>query len=154
MHFRTRTNQQDMEHALAATLRKFEHQTGLGSTLTVHDEGLPLAPDMQVQALHIVQEALSNVRKHARAGQVWVDVWKRPAWRIQVRDDGCGFEREARAADAEVHVGLRIMAERAQRLGAALEIQSQPGQGTVVMLKLPAAPAAAASPAPESVAAA
>lgn len=136
LHFRTRTNEQDMEHALQTTLRKFEHQTGLRPQLTLHDQGLPLPPDMQVQALHIVQEALSNVRKHARASRVEVDVWKRPHWRIVVRDDGRGFAADAGAADAETHVGLRIMAERAQRLGATLQVQSRPGAGTTVTLQL------------------
>jgi len=138
VHFRTRTNEADMAHALQATLRKFEHQTGMLPLLTLHDEGLPLPPDMQVQALHIVQEALSNVRKHARASRVRVDVWKHPAWRIVVRDDGRGFDREAVAPDAEAHVGLRIMSERAARLGATLQVDSQPGVGTTVTLQLPA----------------
>ena len=146
VHFRTRTNVQDMEHALQATLRKFEHQSGLESTFTVHDEGLPLAPDVQVQALHIVQEALSNVRKHAQATQVWVDVWKRPAWRIEVRDDGRGFDAGTTPPDAEGHVGLRIMNERAQRLGARLEVSSAPGRGTTVLLALQPAPPAPAVP--------
>lgn len=149
VHFRTRTNAQDMEHALQTTLRKFEHQSGLGSTLSLHDEGLPLAPDVQVQALHIVQEALSNVRKHAQARHVRVDVWKRPTWCIEVRDDGRGFDQAsgAQAADAENHVGLRIMRERAERLGADLQIHSTPGQGTHVVLRLPAeAVAATATP--------
>lgn len=136
MHFRTRTNEQDLEHALQATLRKFEHQSGVASTLTVHDQGLPLAPDIQVQALHIVQEALSNVRKHAQASHVWLDVWKRPAWRLSVRDDGRGFAAGAAAMQAETHVGLRIMNERALRLGAALAVASTPGAGTTVTLSL------------------
>jgi two-component system nitrate/nitrite sensor histidine kinase NarX len=143
IHFRTRTDAQDMEHALLATLRKFEHQSGLASTFTVHDEGLPLAPDLQVQALHIVQEALSNVRKHAAAGHVWVDVWKHPAWRIEVRDDGRGFAADALPPDTENHVGLRIMRERAERLGARLDVSSRAGQGTTVRLELEPAAAEA-----------
>ncbi len=149
VHFRTRTNAEDIEHALQATLRKFEHQSGVPSTLTVHDEGLPLAADVQVQALHIVQEALSNVRKHAHAGQVWVDVWKKPNWRISVRDDGRGFEPSGADA-AETHVGLRIMAERAQRLAASLALDSAPGRGTTVTLSLPPRPAASSDPAPQA----
>ncbi|MCC7101159.1 MAG: histidine kinase, partial [Rubrivivax sp.] len=64
-------------------------------------------------------------------------VWKHPAWRIVVRDDGRGFDREAVAPDAEAHVGLRIMNERAARLGATLQVDSQPGVGTTVTLQLP-----------------
>ncbi|MGZ5186448.1 MAG: ATP-binding protein, partial [Caldimonas sp.] len=114
-------------------------------------QGMPLAPDMQIQVLHIVQEALSNVRKHARAGRVWLDVQQRPQWRIEVRDDGVGFANEADSSD-ETHVGLRIMAERAERLGARLEVLSTPNRGTSVVLTLPAR-AAAASPAPRPLAA-
>jgi len=139
VHFRTRTNEADMAHALQATLRKFEHQTGMLPLLTIHDEGLPLPSDMQVQALHIVQEALSNVRKHARASRVWIDVWKHPAWRIVVRYDGRGFDTAAVAPNAEAHVGLRIMAERAARLQATLRVESTPGVGTTVTLQLPEA---------------
>ena len=74
LHFRTRTNTEDIEPALATTLRKFEHQSGMKASLHMQGQGMPLSPDLQIQALHIVQEALSNVRKHARASQVWLDV--------------------------------------------------------------------------------
>jgi two-component system nitrate/nitrite sensor histidine kinase NarX len=125
MHFRTRTNAEDIEPALMTTLRKFEHQTGLKATLAMQGDGLPLPPDTQIQVLHIVQEALSNVRKHARAGQVWLDVQKQPQWRLEVRDDGLGFSSHGAPHD-ETHVGLRIMAERAERLGARFEVISTP----------------------------
>ncbi len=58
-----------------------------------------------------------------------------PQWRVEVRDDGCGFEAGGVAAD-ETHVGLRIMRERAQNIGAAVEVESVPGSGTCVVLKL------------------
>lgn len=137
LHFRTRTNSEDIEAALQATLRKFEHQSGVRTTLTLHEEGLPLPPDLQIQVLHIVQEALSNVRKHARAGHVWLDVQQQPQWRIEVRDDGRGFETGDGPPD-ETHVGLRIMQERAARIGARIEVFSTPGKGTSVVLTLPA----------------
>jgi two-component system nitrate/nitrite sensor histidine kinase NarX len=144
MHFRTRANAEDIEPALLTTLRKFEHQTGLKATLRMRGQGLPLAPDMQIQVLHIVQEALSNVRKHAGAGQVWLDVQQQPQWRVEVRDDGLGFSNESGSPD-ETHVGLRIMAERAERLGAQLEVLSTPGRGTSVVLTLPPLPRAPAA---------
>lgn len=136
LHFRTRTNSEDIEAALQATLRKFEHQSGVRSTLTLHEHGLPLPPDIQIQVLHIVQEALSNVRKHARAGHVWLEVQQQPQWRIEVRDDGRGFEVGEGPPD-ETHVGLRIMQERAARIGARIEVFSIAGKGTSVVLTLP-----------------
>ncbi len=151
VHFRTRASGEDIEPALTTTLRKFEHQSGLRATLHTQGHGMPLPPDMQIQVLHIVQEALSNVRKHARATHVWLDVQQRPQWRIEVRDDGIGFVPDDGPPD-EMHVGLRIMMERAERIGAELEFISTPGRGTSVILTLPplpASPAAAPAVVPE-----
>ncbi len=136
VHFRTRTNGEDIEPALLTTLRKFEHQTGLRAQMQMQGHGIPLSPDLQIQVLHIVQEALSNVRKHARATRVWLDIQQQPQWRFEVRDDGVGFVDPHETCD-ETHVGLRIMAERAERIGAALDVLSTPGRGTSVVLTLP-----------------
>jgi len=142
LHFRTRTNTDDFGAAIKTTLRKFQHQTNLATHLHLHGSGAPLPPDVQVQLLHVVQEALSNVRKHAGASAVWVDVQQQPPWRIEVRDDGRGFEVDD-AVD-ETHVGLRIMRERADGIGAQVQVRSQPGQGTCVTVELPQAHALAA----------
>ena len=136
VHFRTRANAEDIEPALMTTLRKFEHQSGLKATMRMEGHGMPLAPVLQVQVLHVVQEALSNVRKHARATQVWLDVQQQPQWRFEVRDDGEGFAPEDGPPD-ETHVGLRIMAERAERIGASLDVLSRRGRGTSIILLLP-----------------
>ena len=137
IHFRTRTNTEDIAPALRTTLTKFEHQTGLTTHLAIEGDGLPLPADVQVQVLHVVQEALSNVRKHARAREVWVEVQQSPPWRVEVRDDGLGFDDGRPLVDDETHVGLRIMRERAQRIGATVEVASVPGSGTCVVLTLP-----------------
>ncbi len=136
LHFRTRTNTEDIEPALQTTLRKFEHQSAIKASLSMQGQGMPLSPDLQIQVLHIVQEALSNVRKHARASQVWLDVQQQPAWRFEVRDDGIGFAPGTDQLD-ETHVGLRIMSERAQRIGAELDVISTPGHGSSIILTLP-----------------
>jgi two-component system nitrate/nitrite sensor histidine kinase NarX len=136
VHFRTRTNAEDITPALRTTLMKFEHQTGLPTHLEIEGEGLPLPADVQVQVLHVVQEALSNVRKHAQAREVWVDVQQSPQWRVEIRDDGRGFAVDGAGPD-ETHVGMRIMRERALHIGATVEVESVPGSGTCVVLKLP-----------------
>ena len=142
VHFRTRTNTEDIEQALQETLQKFEHQTGMQARIDVRGDGLPLPADVQVQVLHVVQEALSNARKHAGASHVLLQVRKGHRWRFAVQDDGAGFNvNEIRA---ESHVGLKIMRERAARIGGVVEIDSGPGGGTTVTLTLPPNPVAVA----------
>lgn len=136
MHFRTRTDGDDLLPALQQTLQKFRLQSGVPAELEVDGHGAPLPADVQVQLLHVVQEALANVRKHARASQVQVKLTHQPHWQIDVRDDGRGFNPEVDVPD-DSHVGLRIMRERAARVGAAVALESQPGQGTLVRVTLP-----------------
>ncbi|MDC8786080.1 type IV pili methyl-accepting chemotaxis transducer N-terminal domain-containing protein [Roseateles koreensis] len=135
LHFRTRPGHEDIEHALRTTLSKFELQSGLGTHLTVEGHGVPLPPDQQIQVLHVIQEALSNVRKHSGAHHVSVRVRQEPQWYFEVSDDGKGFEPQAQAVP-ENHVGLRIMRERADRIGAKLVLGRRPGGGMQVGLTL------------------
>ena len=135
VHFRTRTDSDDIEQALRTTLRKFEHQSGIAARMEMHGHGVALPSDVQLQVLHVVQEALSNARKHAHASEVQLDVFRGPKWVFRVRDNGRGFDPSARAPD-ETHVGLQIMRERAERIGAHIDIHSQPNQGTEVRIEL------------------
>jgi two-component system, NarL family, nitrate/nitrite sensor histidine kinase NarX len=148
LHFRTRTAAQDITLALRSTLQKFEHQTGLPTTLWIEGHGVALPADVQVQVLHVLQEALSNVRKHARASHVTVRVQQTPCWRFEVEDDGHGFDADTPAGES--HVGLRIMRERAQRIGAQVAFHSQAGRGTRVTITVPGS--SAAGPGTEAIA--
>jgi two-component system nitrate/nitrite sensor histidine kinase NarX len=105
---------------------------------------LPLPADVQVQVLHVVQEALSNARKHARASQVVLHVTKGAEWRFEVQDDGHGFSPQQTAGQS-THVGMKIMQERAARIGATVQVHSEVGQGTRVVLTLPTHPVSGAS---------
>jgi two-component system, NarL family, nitrate/nitrite sensor histidine kinase NarX len=140
VHFRTRTSAEHIEAALNETLQKFQHQTGLPTRLEVRGEGLPLPADVQVQVLHVLQEALSNVRKHAQASHVSLEVDKGAAWRFTVRDNGRGFD--VLAAHDETHVGMKIMRERAERIGATVALQATADLGTTLTLTLPPHPVA------------
>ena len=88
--------------------------------------------------LRVVQEALQNVRKHASATNVRistsVDI---DGFALEVRDDGRGFDSETVAAQGRRHFGLQFMRERAELIGARLDIRSRPNDGTVVRLTIP-----------------
>ncbi|QPF74029.1 HAMP domain-containing protein [Roseateles sp. DAIF2] len=138
LHFRTRSGHEDIEHALRSTLAKFERQSGIATSMTISGDAVPLPPDQQVQVLHVVQEALSNARKHSGAAEVALHVHQAPHWCFEVRDDGRGFDvGHGPGGEEGSHVGLRIMRERAQRIGALLRIDSAPGRGTRIRLELP-----------------
>lgn len=144
VHFRTRASGDEIEIAIQETLQKFQHQTGLKVGSRIAGDGLPLPPDVQIQVLHILQEALSNVRKHADARNVQVQVDKGPAWRFTVHDDGRGFDADAERT--ELNVGMKIMRERADQIGATVNVRSAPGEGTTVMLLLPTNPRTRSKP--------
>jgi two-component system nitrate/nitrite sensor histidine kinase NarX len=126
-----------VEHGLRTLLSRLERQTGVNVTFKASGSAVPLAPDDELQVMHILQEALSNVRKHADATAVHVELQRAGGYRFVVRDNGRGFDSAKGPSDASEHVGLRIMRERAQRIGGALDVRSAPGEGTEVVLSLP-----------------
>jgi len=139
VHFRTRVHQSDLDSAIVAALDKFEAQTGIATDFEHHGNGMPLDPDKEIQVMHIVQESLSNIRKHAHAARVGVTVRRsREGLEVEVADDGGGFDpvNEPKVR-SDHHVGLQIMRERAQRIGGECRITSEPGKGALVRLVLP-----------------
>ena len=137
LHFRTRTQSDDIDTAIQETLQKFQHQSGITVVRKIFGDGLPLAQDVQIHVLHVLQEALSNIRKHANAKNVSIEIKKGETWCFIVCDDGVGFDGELERT--QLQVGLNIMRERAAQIKAEVEINSQAGYGTVVKLLVPGA---------------
>ena len=136
-NFRTRLGEESLRKAVDDTIGRFRRQTGLNVELHLDDrDGAPLHPDQQLQVLFILQEALSNVRKHAYASKVTVRIDNHRDFGMSIRDDGEGYDPKEVAERSETHVGLSIMRERAARLGGRLQMCSAPGQGTEVSLYL------------------
>ncbi|MGN6812856.1 MAG: sensor histidine kinase, partial [Thermomicrobiales bacterium] len=129
--------------ALAALGRAFTSETGIRVRMRVADgdcTGLPLRTEGELY--RIAQEALANVRRHAKASEVIVTLQADARGvRLTVRDDGVGFTPGA-ARDGRY--GLLGMRERAALLGGRLRIESRPGQGTTIRATvLPTEPAPA-----------
>jgi signal transduction histidine kinase len=101
-----------------------------------------LPPEVELTAFRIVQEALTNIRKHAcTADRVYVTVQFKPqALQVSVEDNGCGFDLPGQEPlPSDEHLGLMGMKERAELLNGRLTIVTQPGEGTQVLLELPTA---------------
>jgi two-component system nitrate/nitrite sensor histidine kinase NarX len=137
VHFRIKVDHAKLDDAIRNTLEKFEGQTGIRTVLNVQSDLQTPPATSLIQMLHILQEALSNVRKHAKASSVTVDLRGGTDLMISVRDDGRGFEPEKVIEQSGSCVGIGIMRERAHRIGARLEVASAPGFGACVTLTLP-----------------
>ncbi|MDI6772160.1 MAG: GAF domain-containing protein [bacterium] len=138
---RTAGVQQDLEATLRGQIGRFREQVRIPVNFGV-EGSVPTIPALvAVQVTRIVQEALTNVRKHARAVEVRVDlVVGEGRLAVRVSDDGCGFDLEAAQRAAGARFGLETMRERAESIGGTLEITSAPGQGTTVALVVPLLP--------------
>lgn len=119
-----------------------EAESVTGAQIRLQTTGLPvrLPPDREIAIFRIAQEALNNVGRHAGAGHVDVAVaFDDERLRLIIRDDGRGFDHPEGLADLATsgHYGLLGMHERAERIGAVLDLRSAPGAGTSVTLDVP-----------------
>jgi PAS domain S-box-containing protein len=90
-----------------------------------------IPPDVALTFYRISQEALTNILRHARAQNVWLEISRQEGClKLSVRDDGIGFSPDS----AQNHLGLRAMRERAHLLGAHLDPQTAPAKGTAITL--------------------
>jgi len=109
-------------------------RTGVPITLRMEGECV-LLPDVQVALYRIIQEALNNIVKHARASEVTVSLHcQSEQVELLICDNGCGFDLEGISPE---HLGLNIMSDRAKAIGALLKIESQVGHGTRVEIVWP-----------------
>lgn len=134
LHFRTRIGSMDLQTAIRSALEKFERQTGIKADFEIRGTIPDLLPEQILQIMHIVQESLSNARKHAKASQVKIVLNCADQCVIDMYDNGTGFDVSADVGDD--HVGLRIMRERAQKIGAELIFESSKANGTHISLIL------------------
>jgi two-component system nitrate/nitrite sensor histidine kinase NarX len=88
--------------------------------------------------MRIIQEALTNVRKHTRADKAYVSLAENEGeFILTVEDNGQGFKLEKSQENESGHVGMQIMRERAESLGGSMEISTQPGRGTKITVRAP-----------------
>jgi signal transduction histidine kinase len=123
--------------ALRDHLRRYAEQTGVRPELRQAGLDRRLPPAVETAAFRIVQEALTNVARHAGTAATTVQLVADDGWlTVQVRDEGRGFDPDAALA-ARASAGLMGMRERATLLDGTLTIDAAPGAGTVVTAELP-----------------
>lgn len=121
--------------AVSTLARSVAERDGLELDLKVTENLPPLSPDSEHSIYRVTEEALRNVTQHAHARHLGVQLETQNHHIIlTIQDDGQGFQNEA--ADKDDHYGLKGMHEYAEHIGAELEINSQPSQGTVVKMRM------------------
>jgi PAS domain S-box-containing protein len=129
------------EEGLAAALRAYLDHLGPEVEFASHvDNGLASEPSPQARVIlyRITQEALANVRKHARATHVTVTIEHRDDGSlVRVADDGVGFDPTSVAPQRPGHLGLAAMRERAEMVQGWCKVESVPGAGTTVEFWVP-----------------
>ena len=120
------------------TVEHMRTLTGLPISAALDAETDALGGGTPTVVLRVVQEALQNVHKHAAASSASVATRIEGAdWVVEVTDDGRGFDPDAVAAHGRRNYGLQFMRERAELIGARLDVRSRPDGGTVVRLAIP-----------------
>ncbi len=123
---------------LSAYLEDWEDQSGIRVDAQI-DSQVRLIPECEVQVLRIAQEALANVRKHSGAKSVRILLERAGATAaLEIADDGRGFDpTHPSGFDGRPHFGLVTMRERGQAVFGQLDVEAEPGRGTIIRLVVP-----------------
>ncbi|HHY88527.1 MAG TPA: sensor histidine kinase, partial [Chloroflexi bacterium] len=130
-------DQRSFPDAIERTAARWQEATGIPLTATITGDPVPLHPDIEVTLLRAAQEALANVHKHARATAVQLTLsYIDNLVVLDVQDNGVAF---AGAADSPLSggFGLQAMRERAEQCGGTMTVESEPGEGTTVVVSIP-----------------
>ena len=129
-----------LDQGLAAAVQwlaeGFERRTGIPVALRLPPLQHALGPEIQLVAYRTTQEALTNISKYARASAVHIEMSDAEGvLTLEVRDNGCGIERSQR--DKPKAFGLRGLTERARTVGGWLDVSSQVGKGSSIIVSIP-----------------
>jgi signal transduction histidine kinase len=128
-----------LEAALSWQARNFQRMFGIPCELTINWKELPRNEHIEVTIFRTVQEALTNVSRHAAASRVWIETnIEDGQLAVRIRDNGSGFDASALIPGKTL--GLLGQKERMHGLGGSVTIDSLPGKGTTVVLTIPITP--------------
>jgi two-component system nitrate/nitrite sensor histidine kinase NarX len=129
-----------LEGSLREYLRKYSRQTGIATGVTCEGDARRfISPRSEVQLLRVVQEALTNTRKHARATKVAIRIECEPGGTtLSIEDDGVGFDPSSVAGSMAGGFGLASMRERVQQIGGSIDVHTAPNAGTTIVVRLDA----------------
>ncbi len=127
-----------LEEGLRQYVREIAEERKWKSEIIIDTEGLQIGPSVQPSIFRIAQEALTNIRKHARTQKVRVELLvEDQSLILRVQDWGQGFDASLIQQDEQEHLGLVSMQERAQMINGICTIESESGRGTKIEVSIP-----------------
>ena len=146
-NYRLKIDAAGFAQTVADLVERFRRETGIAVFFQNECQAFGLTPAQEIQVYYIIQEALINIRKHSSARNVRVLLNNEgDLYTVLIEDDGLGMAGSDEPMPIE-HAGLAIMRERTQRLPGQFVIESEPGEGTRIVLIFNAPPAAGGVPA-------
>jgi len=141
-NYRLKIDESGLVQTLAKLIERFGRDTGIAVYFQNECQVLELTPGQEIQLFYILQEALTNIRKHSGARNVRIMLNNEDdLYTVLIEDDGLGMAGVAEVIPIE-HAGLAIMRERTARLPGQFVIESEPGEGTRIILIFNAPPLA------------
>jgi two-component system nitrate/nitrite sensor histidine kinase NarX len=140
-NYRLKFDDSGLAQTIANLVERFGRETGIAVFFQNECRALALTPGQEIQVFFIIQEALTNIRKHSGASNVRIMLNNEDdLYTVLIEDDGLGMADAANGMPGE-HAGLAIMRERTARLPGQIVIESEPGEGTRIVLIFNAPPA-------------
>ena len=135
-HFRAPVHGGGLMPAIQSALLRFRKETKIETYFHNEWDDISLDSEEEINVLRVVTESLANIRKHSAASNVRVLLRNSGTiYRVLIEDDGRGFEPLKSGEVSEQHYGLSIMRERAVAIDGSLQVESETGEGTRVMLE-------------------
>jgi len=139
-NYRLKIDAAGLAQTLANLVERFSRETGIAAFFQNECRALPLTPAQEIQVFFIIQEALANIRKHSGASNARILLNNEDdLYTVLIEDDGLGMAGAREGTPGE-HAGLAIMRERTERLHGQIVIESEPGEGTRIVLMFNAPP--------------
>jgi signal transduction histidine kinase len=130
-------DERSLPEAIERTAVRWQEETGIPLTATTTGDPIPLHPDIEVTLLRATQEALANIRKHAQATAVQLTLsYIDDVVMLDVQDNGVAFAGAA-VSPLSGGYGLQAMRERVEQCGGSVTLESEPGEGTTVVVSIP-----------------
>lgn len=137
MNFRTKIGKEDFETVVKKVVNRFKAQTKIPVKLINLQKFLFITKQQQLQIIFILQEALSNIRKHSKCKLATIEFSYNNSFMMRIHDDGVGFDLNTLQKKQQNHIGLSIIQERAENISGKINITSTPNHGTTLELTIP-----------------